>query len=248
MLKEPLISIIIPSLNQLNNLKKTILSIRDQNFKDYEVIIMDGGSTDGTVEFLKDLKGPFYRESKPDRGIYDSMNKGILKAKGKWILFLGSDDSLYDKNVLKDVFQDDFPDKIMLILGSIQYNLDEKDPVWIQKDKGLVKPEWSKKLWIRNTLHHQGIIYRRELLIKNMFPLRYKRLSDYALNLKLYKQGIDVKILDRIITLCGTKGVSKIYDKNLYREEVDLKVTESNTFLKPVFKMMCSLKYTFKNT
>lgn len=243
----PVISIIIPSLNDLINLEKIIISIQNQIYKNYEVIIIDALSTDGTTDYLKKLKAPFYWESNKDNGIYDAMNKGIFKAKGKWILFLGTDDQLYDNSVLQAIFTEKYSPETDMILGNIQYDFNNKDTFWIKRNKGIVKPSWSNKLWIRNTLHHQGILYKKEIIKNNNLSLQYDRLSDYALNLKLYNKGVNVIIVDRIVSLCGTKGVSKKYDWDLYKQEINLKAAESKINYKPLFTILGWLKYSLKN-
>jgi glycosyltransferase involved in cell wall biosynthesis len=242
----PVVSIIIPSFNDLNNLKKCILSIQNQKYKAYEIIVIDGGSDDETIDYLKSFSHNIFWKSSKDKGIFDAMNKGIHLAKGEWILFLGADDQLYDKDVLKDIFFKKYLYKTKLILGLIKYNITDKDSVWLKRNSGIFKPCWSKKLWIRNTVHHQGIFYKNELLKQNNFNIKYKRLSDYALNIKFYKMGVKTENIDRTIALCGTKGVSKNFDWKLYKEEIDLKVSGSNILYKPLFWLLGSLKYGIK--
>ena len=99
-----LISIIIPSFNSISLLPHALESILTQSFNDFEVVIMDNCSTDGTIKLIEnysavDKRIQFYSEK--DYGIYDAMNKGIKNAKGEWLFFMGSDDSFYDQDVLK---------------------------------------------------------------------------------------------------------------------------------------------------
>jgi glycosyltransferase involved in cell wall biosynthesis len=103
----PLISIITVAFNNLNGLKKTIRSVQDQNWNNFEHIIIDGGSKDGSKEFLNSLNRQFsYHVSEPDNGVYEAMNKGIHRAKGEYILFLNSGDEFYNKNALQKVSLD----------------------------------------------------------------------------------------------------------------------------------------------
>src|SRR5450830_737191 len=100
-------SIIIATYNAEENLGKTLDSILSQTSKDYEVLVMDGVSTDGTQKLVssyeKKFAGGLKIVSETDTGIYDAMNKGIGMAKGEWLYFMGSGDRLFDSNVLRSI-------------------------------------------------------------------------------------------------------------------------------------------------
>ena len=99
----PFFSIIIPSFNSEKTILACIQSILLQTFDSYEVLVMDNCSEDSTLEilklFLNDKRLKIYQEK--DTGVYDAMNKGIDKANGEWLFFLGSDDEFFDAEVLK---------------------------------------------------------------------------------------------------------------------------------------------------
>ena len=98
------LSIITINFNNRNGLEKTIESVTSQTCKDFEWIIIDGGSTDGSRELVeKKQKYITYWCSEPDSGIYNAMNKGIKKAKGDYCFFLNSGDRLHDKDVMMNV-------------------------------------------------------------------------------------------------------------------------------------------------
>src|SRR5690349_21105763 len=91
----PLISIVTVVLNAADTLERTIQSVVQQPFRDYEYLILDGGSTDGTLQIVCKYESAIaYWNSEPDSGLYDAMNKGVGIAKGQWIFFLGADDVL----------------------------------------------------------------------------------------------------------------------------------------------------------
>ena len=97
-------SIIVAVFNRVKTLQSCIDSIFAQDYSDKQIIIIDGGSNDGTVELLKvNDKKIDYWESEPDRGIYHAFNKGIKHAKGDWIYFLGSDDYFWSHHTLSIV-------------------------------------------------------------------------------------------------------------------------------------------------
>ncbi|WP_245448469.1 MULTISPECIES: glycosyltransferase family 2 protein [Bradyrhizobium] len=98
--REPFLSIVTATYNSVSTVRDTLESVRKQTFQDFEHIVVDGGSTDGTIDVLKEY-GPAIRWiSEPDRGIYDAMNKGIAMSRGHWIHLLNSDDFYASNDVL----------------------------------------------------------------------------------------------------------------------------------------------------
>lgn len=116
------LSIITVNLNNRDGLQKTIDSVVCQTFKDFEWIVIDGGSTDGSKELIEEYSDKIsYWVSEPDKGIYNAMNKGIMVSHGEYALFLNSGDSLYNQNTLDNVFKENISSDI--IYGNqIQYN------------------------------------------------------------------------------------------------------------------------------
>ena len=99
----PIISIITVCLDAIDSLKITAQSISAQNYSKFEWIVIDGGSIDGTVEYLESLDITTHLISEKDSGIYDAMNKGIKLAKGRYCLFLNAGDRLFDNSVLRSI-------------------------------------------------------------------------------------------------------------------------------------------------
>ena len=97
-------SIVVVSLNTKKDFLKTIKSIKKQKFKNYEVIIVDGKSTDGTIELIKKINNKKYKYIiERDKGIYDAMNKGVKLSSAQWIIFLNSGDQFYNRDILKKI-------------------------------------------------------------------------------------------------------------------------------------------------
>ena len=99
------ISVVTVCYNAADTIERTMLSVLNQTYHDIEYIIIDGGSTDGTVDIIRKYADKIaYWVSEPDKGIYDAMNKGIKVATGEWINFMNAGDYYYSNEVLKNVF------------------------------------------------------------------------------------------------------------------------------------------------
>ncbi len=101
--KAPFFSIVIVSLNPGEALQKTLTSITSQSFRDYEVIVKDGGSSDGTLEYLKGLGDTIRLSVQADKGIFDAMNQAIALTSGDFVQFLNCGDTFFDEQSLKRV-------------------------------------------------------------------------------------------------------------------------------------------------
>ena len=181
-----------------------------------------------------------------DTSVYDAMNKGIENANGEWLYFLGDDDKLVSPDTLAKVFADKAYRENKLLIGNISYNYSNADSYFLKKNDGTLKPSWSFKLWIKNSLHHQGLFYKNTLFKNANYALEYGILSDYHFNLGLYKKQIKVSYLNQVIAICGTNGISKKYDWKTYKEEIQLKVSRSSKILQPLFFGISFLKYLVK--
>lgn len=113
------LSIITINYNNYDGLKATVASVMSQTYRDFEWIIIDGGSKDGSKEVIEEVavnpnSNITYWCSEPDNGIYHAMNKGIAKANGKYFLFLNSGDTLYKENVLEQVYSNTFEEDFIV--------------------------------------------------------------------------------------------------------------------------------------
>ena len=148
------LSIIIPTYNSASVLPKALESIVGQTFTDWEVLVMDGVSTDDTLKVAKSYNDSRIRiYSEPDKGIYDAMNKGIKKAHGEWLYFLGSDDWLMNENALSDVFVQGALEGYDVVYGEVEA------PHLASDHSG----EWTLQTLDRNRCH-QAIFYRRSVV------------------------------------------------------------------------------------
>lgn len=100
----PFFSIIVPSFNTSETIRGLLNSILEQSFKHFEIVIIDGVSSDQTIEIIHSYNDPRIRVfSEKDNGIYDAMNKGIACAEGTWLYFMGADDIIYDSTILAQI-------------------------------------------------------------------------------------------------------------------------------------------------
>lgn len=174
----PKISIITVVYNGERHLEQTIRSVIRQTYKDFEYIIIDGGSKDNTLSIIKKYaKHIDSWISEPDKGIYDAMNKGIGKAKGDFLYFLNSDDYLHDKEVLK-VVANHFREDIDCVFGDFIYVYPTHKEYRPQK-KGL------KRLRQGIPILHQSLFMRKALIKKaGCFDTKYRIAADIDLECK----------------------------------------------------------------
>jgi glycosyltransferase involved in cell wall biosynthesis len=205
-------SIIIPTHNSIESLPNAIKSILDQAFKDYEIIIIDSLSTDGTIELINHFKNSKNCQiiglSESDDGIYDAMNKGISLSSGEWCYFMGSDDQLNSKNVLKDIYLKITNQSCDLIYGNVVAGKSQIKYVYNSFSKVLSQG-----------IHHQSIFYRKSLFDElGKYDLSFKVAADYYFTLKvLLKDKYKKRYVDIDIANYGETGFSSVnYDYSFY--------------------------------
>lgn len=185
----PLISVIVAVYNRSESLQRCIDSVASQTYAPKELIIIDGGSTDGTVKILNlNNEKITYWESKSDRGIYHAFNKALTHAKGDWIYFLGSDDYLWDAQALSNVAQEikNIKDKnIRLVYGKVTIVSQNGDVLQtINKPWSQIKNLFSQGCYIC----HQGVFQHKSLFEKHgKFDESFPITGDYELLLRELK-------------------------------------------------------------
>jgi glycosyltransferase involved in cell wall biosynthesis len=214
----PFITIITSSLNAVDHIELSIRSIIKQTYNNFEYIIIDGGSNDGTVDIIKKHeKHITHWQSEPDSGIYDAWNKALKIAKGEWIIFLGADDQL-------------LPETIENYVKFIRTNSD-KEYDYISSRVKRIRPDGSiegivGKPWVWNqfkykmTTAHPGSFHSKNLFSKyGYYNTDYKIVSDYEM---LLRPGKDLKAgyIDTITVLMSTG--TTLQKKDAYRECNDM--------------------------
>lgn len=202
----PIISIIIAVYNGAKTLQQCIDSVAQQSYPNKELIIIDGGSRDGTVGLLEANNNKInFWISEPDRGIYNAWNKGLAQASGEWVCFLGADDFFWDNEALErmSVALQNVPPDVRLAYSRIMlFTVDGKQlfPVgepW-EKMKTLFKQGMC--------LPHQGVMHRRNLFEQNgNFDESFRIGGDYELMLRELKSA-EAKFIPDIIAVAMRQG------------------------------------------
>lgn len=236
------ISIVTVCYNGEKTIEKTILSVLNQNFEDYEYIIIDGKSEDTTLDIVKKYEKIFENKnirfkvvSEKDKGIYNAMNKSLNYIRGTWIYFLNSGDSFFDEEVLKQLSDEikKVSEEIAVIFGSInEFFVNSKN----KKYQRILKPSSQiDELRKRMIFCHQGNIVKAKYMKTLKFNEKYKIAADFDFYRKLYymnKKFFEVPI---VFSNYECTGISSNYFK-LYREYLKV-VWEENRELPIVIEI-----------
>ncbi|NID11654.1 glycosyltransferase family 2 protein [Fibrivirga algicola] len=207
----PLISIITVTYQAGKTLEKSIISVINQKLQ-FDYIIIDGGSNDETINIINKYCDKIsYWVSEPDNGIYDAMNKGLSKASGEWIYFLGADDILEDDALLNIKPYLRYP--YLMVCGDIIFDTGHH-----------VRSFLNNRIWLQNTVHHQATFYKRILFHAFKYDVSYKAIADYELNLKIFVNGYSFLYVPLTLARCKSNGISSqmkisLVETNLIREK-----------------------------
>ena len=162
-------TIITINYNNQIGLRRTIESVICQTLTDYEYIVIDGGSTDGSIDVIKKYSDYIdFWLSEPDNGIYNAMNKGILRSKAEYTIFMNSGDTFYDKKIVEKI--NSFIDGTGIVNGDTM----------LSSGKYVKSPtEVSLGFFLYSTIIHQSTFIKTELLKENNYDERYKLVSDW---------------------------------------------------------------------
>lgn len=213
----PKISIITVSYNSAKTIEQTILSVINQSYKNIEYIIIDGGSTDGTVDIIKKYADKIaYWVSEPDEGIYHAMNKGIDIASGEYIYFLGSDDWLYDKKIISFIADKLIAEPLTDVLAGNVFSVDEDYKIQLPSSTVFGMDEIN----MGYRVPHQGCLVRTGIMKENKFDLRYRIVADYDLFLKMFFSGkYRYKLIEDFIAFYSAAGTSSTNVETLIMED-----------------------------
>lgn len=196
------LSIITVCYNSVKTIERTILSVINQSNQNYEYIIIDGNSDDGTLDIIRKYKKDIhYFVSEPDKGIYDAMNKGIQAASGGVIAFLNSDDWYYEYTV--EIVLSEFESGYYnIVCGDIIVNLEDNVPIYRKSQIG-------EDIYYKMMVSHQAVFAKSDLFSRiGMFDLRYKVKADYDWLLRAYISGAVIKCINKPLAFYSDGGYS----------------------------------------
>ncbi len=179
----PFFSILVVSYNAVDTIRQTVTSVLEQDFTDYEIVVKDACSSDGTVANLPQDDKIFVYETK-DHGIYDGMNEAVRYAKGKYLLFLNCGDVLYDRNILSR-------------MHDVASLYDENNTVlygdYCRGDIYCKQPSKLTPFYLyRTPLCHQTMFFGKPLFDRfGEYNLNYKICADYEFTLRTYKANVE---------------------------------------------------------
>ncbi len=244
--RTPTVSVITVCYNAASTIQRTIDSVAGQTDSDYEFIVIDGGSTDGTVEILKENDAVIDRwVSGPDGGIYDAMNRGAKRARGRYLAFLNADDRYLPHTVqrVKEVI--DRGEECDVIYGNMIKVRSLGDEVFEREER----PDLGRMPKGMGIFHPAAFVKRTVFEAVGGYDTRYKLAADYALFLQLWKEGRSFRHVDAALAFFSLEGVSNA-GCGTYREAVEIQKkyrtgTAGNT-QRLLWK--CRLKKFLRNT
>ena len=224
----PKITVITVCYNAVDTIEKTILSVTNQTYQNIEYIIIDGASTDGTVDNIRKYADNIaYFVSEPDKGIYDAMNKGINIATGDWINFMNSGDSFHELTTIEKIFSQTYNEEIGVVFGDAYMvrkgeigNIYISNPFWVSK-----VPYKSGK-----GICHQSMFIKRNLLCEFPFDKNYSICADFKQAYDIYNKGWNFYNTHIIVSNFDVEGVS--YQKRLLALEENAKIVGMNHTIK----------------
>ena len=209
--RTPKVTIVTVCYNAESDIESTLLSVLGQTYRNIEYIVVDGGSTDGTCDIIRNYSDRIdCFVSEPDRGVYDAMNKAAAMAKGEWILFMNSGDSFYSPNTVSDAFERDIDGDTGVLYG---------DTIYSERDRQTLVRHGDLRVHSVMPACHQSIFCRTRLLKENPFNLKYKYAADYDFFYRLKRANVRNQYMNMIVSVYDkSRGLSK-ENTNLVRKE-----------------------------
>jgi len=235
------VSVIIPVYNAQATIARALQSIIEQTYSDKEIIVINGLSTDGSLEIIHQFAPQItHIISEKDNGVYSAINKGLKLCSGDWVYILGADDYISDDSIIAKMMSDVGEEK-MLIFGNI---INEKIENRAVPRKHI--STFDNFLYWRNTTHQQSVFYHKNLFRAFKFDETYKVLADYDFHLFLLNSEAESKYINLDVAHCTAGGLSKQFVWNLYREELKIKKNRLPTWAYFLNVLLVRIKYLIK--
>lgn len=222
---KPLITVITVVFNEVGSIEKTMLSVLNQTYDNVEYIIVDGGSTDGTLDIIRQYDHAIdYWVSEKDAGIYDAMNKGIQLALGAWVNFMNSGDLFYTNLTLERIVFH-FRKKFSIVYGDVKafskrHHFNEMK---------ISRPVTAKNLIMKLPICHQATFFSIKAFKEvGLYETKYKICGDHDWLLKALIAGHHAKYVHQCIALNNKDGVSSVSLFKLQRERLNIALLHFN--------------------
>lgn len=224
----PIVTVIVPIFNRKDDVPSIVENVRSQSLNNVELIVVDGGSMDGTIEALEKYNNKIdHWVSEKDGGIYSAFNKGVKMASGEWLIFLGSDDSFYSDRTLKMAsdYLSTVTDNCLLVNGKVLVTdplcgIEEVRGILVDKLKGMRPNRWS--------FDHQGFFHRKSFFDKyGLFDESFKICGDHDLLIRGCIAGVLCSFPDNLIISKFSIGGASSSPSNL-----GIMIREKNRSLK----------------
>ena len=211
----PKISVVTVVRNAVDALRSTVESVVAQTYDNIEYVIIDGASTDGTVDYVKKL-GPRVDKfvSEPDKGIYDAMNKGIDASTGDFLIFMNAGDVFYSTETVSKIFEGNEYSEFGVVYGDVAKMA--FDGVAVVKKAG--EPRYSHRMFFC----HQSAFYRREELVKEKFDISHRMSADIHQVKRLYKKDVRFIRVDVPVAIFDTGGISNVRRSDGLRDNISV--------------------------
>jgi glycosyltransferase involved in cell wall biosynthesis len=241
----PFVSVIIAVYNGEKYIEETIISILNQSFKGFELIIIDGGSSDRTLDIINKYKEQIHTFiSEPDKGIYDAWNKAVKLSKGEWITFIGSDDIFHEDALLNYInyIQEEKTKKLDYVSSVVELVDSDLKPI------RLIGQEWNWPTFKKfMNVAHVGSFHNRRLFEKyGLFNSDYRIAGDYEFLLRP-KQNLNVGYINNITAKMRFGGAS-LSNSSIFKETFRAKVlTAQRSCVLSYFEMLLArLKFLIR--
>ena len=223
----PLFSVVTVCLNAEAHIGEALRSVVDQRYDSLELVVVDGGSTDTTVDIIRrfesELGDRIRWSSEPDSGLYDAMNKGLSAATGRYIVYLGADDRLAPgalQTVERALHTHEWPE---IVAGSVRVFGGATE--WVERPRSYA----SRRMPKRAPARHQSIFVARQALLDvGGFDTRYRIAADYDIYLKLVQAGAREALVDDVLSEFRLGGVSSSSAVRTARQYRDVRIAHGS--------------------
>lgn len=210
---QPKVTVVTVNFNMADQIAGTLDSVLAQDYPNFESVVIDGASTDGSREVIASYGDRLaYWVSEKDRNLYDGMNKGVCAATGDWVLFMNSGDRFADPHVLSALFAEDHADADVLYGHHVRRYPE-------QGIERLIPAETPDILPLRMHCSHQSLLMRRWVLLERPFALDLLS-ADYDSILDAYAKGLRFKRVDRVVAITSVGGRSDTNRLGSLRERI----------------------------